>query len=118
MKTQKVTADEFAEALKKSTVRSYDMTDSSTSNANDMVNSPDHYQQLPEEVIVYIDKFVTWLHLKGRAAYYVGTTFKYLLRFPWKGHPARDLRKAAWFLTRTADYIDAHGDGDWYDGSL
>ena len=86
--------------------------------SHDMVNSPDHYKQLPEEAIVYIGNFVSWLRLKGEVAYLIGTAFKYLFRFPWKEAPARDLRKAAWYITRAANYIDTHEPEEWYDGSL
>lgn len=72
----------------------------------DAVNSPPHYTQGKHEVIDIIE-FVTQGYDDSFVGYCVGNTVKYVARAPFKhGSPAEDLRKAAWYLTKAADYVD------------
>ena len=72
----------------------------------DAVNSPPHYTQGKHEVIDIIE-FVTQGYDDSFVGYCVGNTVKYVARAPFKhGTPAEDLRKAAWYLTKAADYIE------------
>lgn len=72
----------------------------------DAVNSPPHYTQGKHEVIDIIE-FITEGYDDSFVGYCVGNTVKYVARAPFKhGSPAEDLRKAAWYLTKAADYIE------------
>jgi hypothetical protein len=63
----------------------------------DNVNSPAHYGQGQIEAIDYISDFLTPEEYQG---YLRGNIAKYLHRWPWKGKPVEDLKKAAWYLDR------------------
>lgn len=70
----------------------------------DNVNSPQHYRHGRFETIEIIED-ITKKYDDGFVAYCVGNAVKYIDRAPFKhGSPAEDLRKAAWYLTRAADY--------------
>lgn len=73
---------------------------------SDAVNSPQHYTQGAVEVIDYIDQVADGY--EGKQAYYVGNIIKYVSRAPHK-NGVEDLRKAAWYLARLIDAMDAGG---------
>lgn len=73
----------------------------------DAVNSPSHYKRGEYETIDIIEH-ITAGYSDPFVAYCVGSTVKYVDRAPFKhDSPAECLRKAAWYLTRAADHIEA-----------
>jgi len=58
----------------------------------DPINSPAHYKVGPIEAIDVIEAF--------QLNYRTGNVAKYLLRHQYKGEPLKDLKKAAWYLSR------------------
>lgn len=58
---------------------------------HDPVNHPSHYTQYKREVIDLTEKL----------SFCVGNACKYILRAPYKGREAEDLRKAQWYVTRS-----------------
>jgi len=58
-------------------------------NSKDNINHPDHYTQ-GIETISYIR---SW-----NMDYVRGNIIKYVTRFPYKGTPLSDLKKAKWYL--------------------
>jgi len=58
----------------------------------DMINHPPHYKSKPVEAI----EICEWL------GFAMGNAAKYLYRYADKGRPVEDLRKAVWYLRRTA----------------
>lgn len=72
----------------------------------DMVNHPPHYQS--ENGIECIDAIRAALGDDGFVAYCRGNAMKYTWR--QKIDPAEDLRKAAWYLNKAADVIEAKHD--------
>lgn len=72
----------------------------------DAVNSPLHYKRGKFETIEIIEH-MTQGYSDPFVSYCVGNTVKYVDRAPYKhATPVEDLRKAAWYLTRAADYIE------------
>ena len=59
---------------------------------NDPVNHPSHYTQYEHEVI----------ELTEQLDFCVGNACKYILRSPYKGNEIQDLRKALWYIDRSA----------------
>jgi len=59
---------------------------------SDPINSPAHYKVGPIEAIDVIEAF--------QLNYRTGNVAKYLLRHQYKGEPLKDLKKAAWYLSR------------------
>ena len=72
----------------------------------DMVNHPPHYQS--ESGIECIDAIHAALGDDGFVAYCRGNAMKYTWR--QKVDQAEDLRKAAWYLNKAADVIEAKHD--------
>ena len=56
----------------------------------DNINHPQHYKQLPVEVIEITKHF----------DFLLGNVLKYVLRHEHKGKPLEDLKKARWYLDR------------------
>lgn len=65
--------------------------------ADDVVNSPEHYRQGGIEAIDAIQASMTREEFKG---YLKANCMKYLWRYRHKGKPVEDLRKAKWYLDR------------------
>lgn len=57
---------------------------------DDPVNHPAHYTQYPHEVI----------ELTEQLNFCMGNAVKYILRAPFKGREAEDLKKAKWYVER------------------
>jgi hypothetical protein len=68
-----------------------------TTDKEDMVNHPPHYNQGGMEVIDVIE---AGIGDQGFVGYLLGNILKYLLRFKHKGRPVEDLKKARWYLDR------------------
>ena len=68
-----------------------------TSNQNDMVNSPAHYASGDVECIDAIAASMTDDEFRG---YLKGNVMKYMWRYENKGKPEEDLAKAEWYLHR------------------
>lgn len=60
---------------------------------NDPVEHPAHYCQYEHEVIELTEKL----------DFCLGNAVKYILRAPYKGHEAEDLKKARWYLKRIVE---------------
>ena len=67
------------------------------------INSPEHYQGNNIECIDAIKAMVGHF---GFITYLQSSVMKYLWRFPAKGNPAQDLKKAEWFLQRLIKEIE------------
>ncbi len=80
-------------------------SDASGDHYVDPVNHPDHYQS--EDGIECIDAIRAALGLEGFVAHCRGTAIKYAWRSGKKQRHAEDLRKAAWYLTRAAEAMEA-----------
>ena len=63
------------------------------------VDHPSHYQHGGRETIEIIKDMTADL-TSGYEAFLVGTIVKYLSRYPYKGKPVEDLRKADWYLSK------------------
>ena len=63
---------------------------------NDPVNHPSHYTQYKREVIDLTEKL----------SFCVGNACKYILRAPYKGREAEDLRKAMWYVERSLRHYE------------
>ena len=68
-----------------------------TTDKEDMVNHPPHYKKGDMEAIKVIE---AGIGDQGFVGYLLGNIMKYLLRFPHKGKPIEDLKKARWYLDR------------------
>jgi len=68
-----------------------------TTDKEDMVNHPPHYKKGGMEAIDVIE---AGIGDQGFVGYLLGNIMKYLLRFPHKGKPVEDLKKARWYLDR------------------
>ena len=68
-----------------------------TTDKEDMVNHPPHYKKGDMEAIKVIE---AGIGDQGFIGYLLGNIMKYLLRFPHKGKPVEDLKKARWYLDR------------------
>lgn len=71
----------------------------------DMVNNPSHYQS--DSGIECIDAIRAALGRDGFVAHCRGTAIKYAWRSGKKAAHAEDLRKAAWYLERAAQALEA-----------
>ena len=60
--------------------------------------SDTHYSRLSPQPVEIIEAWDLGFH--------AGSALKYIARYRHKGSPARDLRKAAWFLRRLADLVE------------
>lgn len=65
----------------------------------DSVSRPAHYKQGAIEVIDFIED--------QKLPYHLGNVLKYICRAPYKGSMIADLKKAAWYLTRYIEYLEA-----------
>lgn len=63
----------------------------------DMVDRPAHYTYGGIECIDAMKAMMSREEYRG---YLRGAAFKYLWRYPYKGKPSEDLRKAMWYLHR------------------
>lgn len=61
---------------------------------NDPVNHPSHYADHYEHEVI---------ELTEKLDFCLGNAVKYILRAPYKGHEAEDLKKARWYLKRVAE---------------
>ena len=74
-----------------------------TNLAQDMVNSPPHYNQTGIECIHAISAATD----KGFKYYLQGNIMKYLWRFDYKDKPIEDLQKAKWYLDKLIEEVMA-----------
>lgn len=82
-------------------------------NANNVVNHPNHYQNLMIngeniETIKLIDSELDMLGFSSKVSHKIGDALKYINRAPFK-HPEKpyeDIRKAAWYLSYAADLLE------------
>ena len=89
------------QAMKQSDVGSIE--DYPPSADNDMVNSPEHYNQSGIECIAAIQAA-----LGPNFKYYLqGNIMKYMWRFDYKGKPLEDLQKAQWYLNTLIEDVAA-----------
>lgn len=73
---------------------------------NDPINNPKHYKiKDGVEVIDVIDSVTK--DLVGARACYTSNVIKYICRWPFKGSPLKDLKKAHWYLTRLIDLLES-----------
>lgn len=70
----------------------------------DNVNNPAHYGNGSIECIDYIEDFLNKDEFQG---YLRGNIAKYLHRWPWKGKPVEDLKKARWYLDRLIEHAES-----------
>lgn len=61
---------------------------------NDPVNHPSHYADHYEHEVI---------ELTEKLDFCLGNAVKYILRAPYKGHEAEDLKKAKWYLKRIVE---------------
>ena len=73
---------------------------------NDQVNSPTHYTKGRVEAIEVIEDVVAGAP-DAVTGYSVGQTLKYLLRAWHKDDTVQDLQKAAWYLNRAINKLNA-----------
>ena len=73
-----------------------------TTDKEDMVNHPPHYKKGGVEVIDVIE---AGIGDQGFVGYLLGNIMKYLLRFPHKGKPVEDLKKARWYLDKLISVV-------------
>lgn len=71
--------------------------------ADDPVEHPAHYTSGGVECIDAIKASMTPEEFKG---FLKGNTLKYLWRYPLKGKPLEDLKKAQWYLDRLIGEVD------------
>lgn len=69
-----------------------------SSEDEDSVNHPSHYNYGPIEVIDYINQTTNGYTDKGHVAYCIGNVIKYVSRAPFK-NGKQDLEKAQWYLS-------------------
>lgn len=72
--------------------------------SHDAVNHPTHYCQGGIECI---DAIRASLGLEGFIAYCRGNIQKYLWRADFKGAKLEDMKKAAWYLNRAIEELEA-----------
>ena len=65
----------------------------------DMVNHPPHY------TVSNLTITLEPIQAVEELGFLMGSAFKYLFRFPYKGKPRQDLEKARWYLER---YVAVH----------
>lgn len=61
---------------------------------NDPVNHPSHYADHYEHEVI---------ELTEKLDFCLGNAVKYILRAPYKGHEAEDLKKARWYVNRMVE---------------
>ncbi|ASN72423.1 hypothetical protein 7S15_23 [uncultured Caudovirales phage] len=71
--------------------------------AEDMVNSPSHYNYGDIEVINFIEQVTQ--HYNANVAYHIGNAIKYLARSPHK-NGKEDIAKAKWYIERAFENWD------------
>ncbi|OOO72756.1 hypothetical protein B0W56_00490 [Staphylococcus saprophyticus] len=71
--------------------------------AEDMVNSPSHYNYGEIEVIDFIEQVTQ--HYNANVAYHIGNAIKYLARSPHK-NGKEDVAKARWYIERAFENWD------------
>ena len=71
--------------------------------AEDMVNSPSHYNYGEIEVIDFIEQVTK--HYNPNVAYHIGNAIKYLSRSPHK-NGKEDIQKAKWYIERAFENWD------------
>lgn len=71
--------------------------------AEDMVNSPSHYNYGVIEVIDFIEQVTK--HYNANVAYHIGNAIKYLARSPHK-NGKEDIAKAKWYIERAFENWD------------
>ena len=71
--------------------------------AEDMVNSPSHYNYGDIEVINFIEQVTK--HYNPNVAYHIGNAIKYLARSPHK-NGKEDVEKARWYIERAFENWD------------
>ena len=70
--------------------------------SEDMVNHPPDYKKGGMEAIDVIE---AGIGDQGFVGYLLGNIMKYLLRFPHKGKPVEDLKKARWYLDKLISVV-------------
>ena len=68
----------------------------------DVVNSPDHYNNGSIECIEGIQASMS---TEAFAGYLKGNCMKYLWRYDYKGKPVEDLEKAQWYLAKLLNVV-------------
>ncbi len=71
---------------------------------DDRVNSPSHYTQGKQEVIVTIEEAIDGAPTI-QAGMLQAQVLKYLLRVWYKDNPLEDLKKAQWYLNRLIEKL-------------
>ena len=76
-----------------------------------MVDHPEHYNELtlkgqPVETIELIKTFANMKNTSPYAGFLMGNIVKYLSRYPFKGNPEQDLKKADWYLQRLIEEVN------------
>jgi len=92
------------------------MNTESTESHKEMVNHPEHYNELkvegkPVEAIELIKTFSSMEGITSYNGFLLGTVIKYLTRYPFKGNPAQDLEKAQWYLQKLVDEVKHETNG-------
>ena len=77
----------------------------------DMVNSPSHYNEFSQEVIVTIKEWIR-AYTDPFIAYCIGNVLKYISRAPFKGRFNEDLAKAGWYLNKANEHIESKNQKD------
>lgn len=70
----------------------FEEKESSPASPGSLVDHPAHYNQGVYEVIDVIEDW--------KLGFHAGNVIKYVSRYPHKGTPLRDLKKAQWYLER------------------
>lgn len=73
----------------------------------DMVNNPAHYNRAGIECIDAMKAMSEGALVEPHEAYCWQNAFKYMWRWPYKGKPVEDLKKARWYLDRLISEIEA-----------
>lgn len=71
------------------------------------VNEPPHYRNGKLECITAMEGMVEGANVPAHQAYLWQNAFKYLWRYPYKGAPTQDLKKAAWYINRLISTLEA-----------
>jgi len=78
-------------------------SDEAEEEPRDMVNSPPHYQLIPEKEIEVMDVILRTVQLSGldgRRGYLLGNALKYLMRLGRKGELGEDIGKAEYYIKK------------------
>lgn len=71
----------------------------------DMVNNPPHYEA--RNGMESMDWLLTSMTEDEKRGYLKGNVLKYLWRYEHKGKPVEDLKKAAWYLNKLREIVEA-----------